>query len=601
MTLPENPENNQEASMDGVIYKYNAMLRSWTPLNQSNETNNLATDTKSGLMSKDDYIKLTNLLIPPPQSTITSDGCSTVFKQGMVSLRSTDNFVKIETKLPANAGGESMDIPYKIHQYTYGYNFRLDLDRLHRELLSRNQLNIKGKTGEKGDDGQIGDDGEDYILTGQPGPEGDPGESIVTEYSVEAELFTPQIKPGLKKAIVSATIEPNQYDNSKYEIVFQQQNVGKEDAAANYINIKSELSNWVLVVETGNGLPETVYHLDLNPIINTIRDKFLEEVELLRLGYQDIVKFWLQKMSDLFDEQKLSLCCALEFCRSASKNNQIRQHLEHMAALTLGKGKPVIKHRSDSDVTRFSGRRLLSQIGGGSKDVCDVNEPLKAQAADNIIVLNAKQHNSPMTPYTFQLNPGAYNFTIVSTSISKNSEFFTDIRINYYKDNKLKQTNFLNKGKYSTIDEASNAYVGLSLQILNSHNSIQMWCDGDDGEVALKYEKLHQQQIIPISAKIIKQLALQWNSKSGSGLLMNIDGQDYIFMKSKVDGVADEVYVAWPSLDGKLFMEITENKYNFFNDTDLTVLINNKIKIREFRDSFGDISDSLNILFPNFE
>jgi hypothetical protein len=71
-----------------------------------------------------------------------------------------------------------------------------------------------------------------------------------------------------------------------------------------------------------------VYYLDFQSILQPIQAEFDKEVTRIREGMENIATWWLTIMSAVFDEQKAALCCALEYCRSQSRNVDTRRYIE---------------------------------------------------------------------------------------------------------------------------------------------------------------------------------------------------------------------------------------------------------------------------------
>ena len=70
MAFPKNPKTGDIVVVeDGLVYVYDGTLHIWHQ--QEGGTVSLATPLVSGLMSSDDFKKLSGLIVPPPQTTIT--------------------------------------------------------------------------------------------------------------------------------------------------------------------------------------------------------------------------------------------------------------------------------------------------------------------------------------------------------------------------------------------------------------------------------------------------------------------------------------------------------------------------------------------------
>lgn len=373
--FPNNPKHGDIYEVkSGLLYQYDAGVNGWLEVRSDNFIIELATPVKKGAMSSEDLKKLNRLLLPPPQSTITGTDCPTPFQYGVVQLYSGDRFVGVNGNVDIRNIDEFGDIvsashPFHIHQHTYGFDFTLDIPELVRELISRGKLNLQGLIGDTGDKGDTGDDGINNILTGPAGNKGNQGIAPPCDLIIDPEPINAEAKPGLKRALVTARIIDN--TDSSFTLEFDRQVVGSQVLSTSSFNVRDSDSFWVLAVANTTGNPQPVYYIDIEPLVDIVRSKFLSEVDRLKKGYEDIVRFWIQTMSDLFDEQKAALCCALEYCMSATKSIDQRWHMESVAAAVVGsKGARINLHSRDSDVAvEVSSTSLLPRLPDG-KDLC---------------------------------------------------------------------------------------------------------------------------------------------------------------------------------------------------------------------------------------
>ena len=142
--FPSDPEDGTIFELiPGVFYKYNSGSNCWTRL-KGVDSLGLATPLTDGLMSKEDFTKLQNLIIPPPQATLKGEDCQTVFKSGTVALYSFDESLsvssnpKIVNQTPQGPVGGA--VPWKLHSNTAGFDFRIPLNRIVEEIEERNRL-----------------------------------------------------------------------------------------------------------------------------------------------------------------------------------------------------------------------------------------------------------------------------------------------------------------------------------------------------------------------------------------------------------------------------------------------------------------------------
>ncbi len=394
LLFPSNPTNGMlYEQSNGVFYQYDSTINAWLKITSQDIKLPLATSLSNGAMSATDLKKLNRLLFQPPTSTVIGNKCDRPYKTGVIELVSVDDFIKIEGRLNVrniDSQGEviSSKVPYQIHQHTYGYDFNLDVQSLIFELDKRGQISLVGKVGDKGDKGDRGAAGISNIPAGRQGDVGDAGQTPSNDITLTAEVFAVEPRVGLRKALTGIRLESVDSSDTDYAMVFTRQTVGNPFATADKFNVTGADSNWVLAItaaidDTRISKPADVcgipgeapfqyydlYYLNLEPILDTIHDKYTSEVERLKKGYEDIVAFWLQTMSDLFDEQKRALCCALESCLSATKGSSVRQHMESVAAAAAGQANIVLHGRDSKEAIEIPSYRSLKEKAKRNPDV----------------------------------------------------------------------------------------------------------------------------------------------------------------------------------------------------------------------------------------
>jgi hypothetical protein len=352
----------------GLLYQFDAGVNSWVRIVSSNLILPLVSNIADGAMAALDLKKLNRLVIPPPRSTIVGNDCVAPFQSGAIGLFGGDNFVNVEGDLSLQNIDSVGDVineefPFQIHQHTYGYDFNLDIPLLVAELNRRGQLDTTGTIGKRGVKGAEGEPGLDEILTGPQGDGGERGNAPECVWAIEPEAVQAQPLPSLDRALVEARLIPSvtfPTDPTKFSIELDRQVIGRDNATTSRFMVRQRDSLWVLAVASISGTAQEIFYFDVEPLIETVRQKFLAEVELLKKGYEDIVAFWIQTMSDLFDEQKDALCCALECCRSRSKSTQLRQHMESVAASALPNAKINLSGRKSDEAEEIPSTKLLS-------------------------------------------------------------------------------------------------------------------------------------------------------------------------------------------------------------------------------------------------
>jgi len=340
-----------------------------------------ATQVDPGLMTKEDFCKLEALIVPPPSISLTSNNCGTVITGGIISFVAGDNYIKVDSfvNIKQNEDGTASPtyslVPIKIHDNTYGIRFSLDINRLSFFLTRNNRLRIKGATGEQGIVGEQGIKGDDYILSGPRGRKGPTGSTPPIENTLQIEdIDTVQVG-----ATGITNIQPRINTDGTYDLIVTRQPVGNPNVSTNKIALAPGSSSWWAVVVANPGTARTPYYLDMEGIVNSIHTRATSYADIIKTGYEDAVKFWIQTMSDLFDCQKSALCCAIERCESRKKSNELRQHWESTAAAAKPDYAATIRPREDASETGPS-TGVLEQLYddldcGGSNSDCGVTPP----------------------------------------------------------------------------------------------------------------------------------------------------------------------------------------------------------------------------------
>jgi hypothetical protein len=658
--FPENPANGDIFELqDGVLYEYDISINSWIKIASNTVNLPLATHASDGSMSATDLKKLNRLVLPPPSSSITGNDCYAPFERGVISLKSADDFVNVEGNVTLqnidNTGTRiSQTMPFHIHQHTYGFDFNLDINELIDELVARGQFKTVGPIGERGDKGITGENGIDRIPSGPQGAKGEQGLAPECTLDVQTEILQANVNPGLKRALTAVRVVVDEDDYEKYSLEFDRQVIGRTDITTSLFKVRQQKSSWVLAVGSVAGTPQKVYYLDVDPIINKIHDKFLAEIDRLKTGYETITKFWAQIMSDMFDEQKAALCCALEFCQSKTKSDGLRRHMESVAASALPDARIKVHERGvdERGYQLESGTGLWPRVG--QTDLCwataasaDADaEAVKAFAVpeDDYIVVDPILHISSSNASTIILDKGTYVASIDSFDAQIEGEHFADLMISYAKGPKSRTARFLNKGTFSSLLDAKSAYEGLSLAFDHDGGEVGAYfyllpTSNASGNITIKITK--EETLVPaaIQSEVVEKSKPKssisgdfsclmdivhlswyergWDNGQCCGLVVNLNGQDYIIVKrsigsesccgggespqtpciSKFSEVGHPAF-AWPTLDGKTFAPIPEiNKVSFKYDEFLNTLATTKIANGEFNYPKGNPSGVRHLAF----
>lgn len=509
--FPQNPTHGMIFQQkNGVLYQYDITIRAWVKIASDSLNITLATATTDGAMSAADLKKLNQMVLPAQASSIKGNDCISPYKSGHIELKSGDDFVKIQS----NAVLQNVDykgdyitesMPYQIHQHTYGFDFGIDVSNLIEELRKRNNINLEGKPGIKGETGKRGDPGLNGILCGPAGDQGIKGSAPESNITVVPETFAAQARPGLRRALVNAKVVIDPTDDSSYELRFDRQVIGSADASASEFYVKPIESTWILAtiasdsrdttqqLECGiitGGIDGTnkydLYYVDVADIMDTIRSKFEDEVERLKQGYEEIVRFWINTMSDLFDEQKSALTCAFEKCRSMTKSSGERKHMESVASTILGKGKMDIHGRNSNQSVKLPSSRGLVTID--QPNPCPGGPPfperpsrfdaqsLKSSAAQNWeISIDPIAHSSSSMTAKLELPAGKYVAIIKRALASINGHHRANVRVNYIHEGTRKTADFMDKGSFNHLSDARSAYEGLTIDFTHDGGNVEWY------------------------------------------------------------------------------------------------------------------------------
>lgn len=328
----------------GVYYEYSAGEDSWIRIDGS-DTILPATPLSDGLMSSEDFQKLLNLIVPPPQATLKGEDCSYIFRRGKIGLYSNDGSLDIEPSLSLNANDASIERPWDILRNTVGIDFRLNIEQFLSEIQSRGNVIDQRVVGDKGPTGDAGDAGRDQLDTGPTGADGIDGSNSPFAGTLAPDNLSLNLDQFEDtRAIVNVSVERVSEDENY--LVFTRANIGNPDACPSEIIPRQIQSPWLVISQPGItsytkrttltgdcAIPcavcsSGIYYLNIDPIMDKLFDRYKELVSTLKSAKEDLVTQWLKAMIYLFNQQKAALCCALENCRSRTRNTQTRQYIE---------------------------------------------------------------------------------------------------------------------------------------------------------------------------------------------------------------------------------------------------------------------------------
>lgn len=343
INFPSSPEHGTiyEPQL-GVFYIYDLPTKTW--VRTEGGMPNLATPLADGLMSADDLQKLNRVVVPPPQTTLTAQDCIGTLETGIIEFRVGDQFLTIEgtAKLMNEVAGigntNAQVVTRELHQHTNSFDFRVDSDIFYEYMESTGKFRVITTRGRKGPPGDPGPAGKDDLPYGSKGPDGDPGANAPFDVDLEVDPISLEKKSASRRAIIGFDIE-NVSEDENYLLAYRA-TVGNPEACPADIRLTSSLkSTWTVcmpptIVDSIFSTEECfvctgdLYYIDLSVILESIENEFDREVVTLKAGMEAIVSFWLTVMSGVFDEQKAALCCAIEYCRSQSRNQETRRYIE---------------------------------------------------------------------------------------------------------------------------------------------------------------------------------------------------------------------------------------------------------------------------------
>lgn len=585
---------------------YDPALNAYIDLNVTSATVTLATPVKSGLMSKEDFTKLNKLYFPSPTSTISSEDCRTEdgrelrFKRGILRFYGSE-FVKVEDTAALKNINYQGDIlseltPYQIHTHTNGININVDTDKLIRYLEDNKRIIIQGKKGAKGASGAQGDRGADRVLSGPQGDKGDDGIARPCTLSVEPEILENRPISGLSQAIVGAYVKTDPVNPKKYSLVFERQSVGRQDLTADKLNVKGSSSNWILFTPQTAGVSD-IFFLDIEPILNEMESQYNKRALNLKAEYEEKVQTWVQAMSDLFDQQKAAICCALQYCRSAQINIDTRRHIESLAATALPDATLSFCPKTSPDAEFINIQDSCADMDTDKPEcfkrpdiMCEVQGQAQAQKLNDEVVVSAFSNIDSISAATLDLPAGRYILTIKETDSYIDGQYSVKIKIKYAD----KTLRLMDKGDYRDLRDSREAYIGLTTEIDHKGGIIHFWTNTigsqlNSGSTVLSVTsvdeiyKLKSQAYRISRNKLIEIFNDYSDSKS---FIIRLNGQDYIAisLEAKHGQIYNDLTVKGivPTIAVPLVNELPIVDYNnFYINEDATDRINNALKMND--------------------
>lgn len=324
-SFPPNPTNGQFFELaPGQVYEYTTLSRSWQRIIRPILP--LATPISDGLMAATDYRKLTGILIPQPQSTLSAPGCSVV-DSGFIGLKG-DNYLSVTVS------------PDNITPNTGLVEFNLNYTALVQDLIDLGRVRFVITPGDQGDQGDQGDPGLNNLPVGPYGPDGNPGANAPWPGALVQDNIAVKAD---NRAIVD--IAAKRVSPTENYLVLTRANLGNPSACPNTILPIDKQSPWLLCISPGgvvttkvtnsNGklicssaCNSTLYYLNAETIVSSIRTQLVAYLNNQKALKEAYVQQKLDQMSAIFEEQKQAIGCALEGVKSETRNVQARQYLE---------------------------------------------------------------------------------------------------------------------------------------------------------------------------------------------------------------------------------------------------------------------------------
>lgn len=330
----------------GIFYQFSKKENTWIGID-GYKALGIASQMQSGLMSKEDLKKLNGLLVPPPRISLTSEDCLFEFNSGIFGFRSSKGHLSISSDIELRNKVDDEEIveiqPWKIHENTFGYEFKINTDKIVDEMKARDNFSMCGTLGEQGETGDEGDPGIDRLETGPVGDKGADGKNIPFQGFLSVDSISNFEQVGKKnRAIVN--IETEEVSKDENYLVLTRANIGNPDACPNRVRPKNFKSPFVAAIseDFSSGLKRisnidgsiicskcsSIYFLDMMEIEDQVFDYFKARVYEMKLAKEELVNNWLATLISIFNQQKEALCCALENCQSRKRNQNERQYIE---------------------------------------------------------------------------------------------------------------------------------------------------------------------------------------------------------------------------------------------------------------------------------
>ncbi len=656
--FPENPDNGMifEAS-PGLFYQYTKPSKTWTRLDGL-ENISPATISEPGLMTIDDFKKVEGLLLPPLSTTISAQDCGTTFNNGKLDIISSEKHLDIDVKLDLFKGKKAdSKVDFIIHENTFGIDFRINVQRLLEELTARGKLVFRSTPGPIGDPGDRGEPGINNLETGPQGEAGANGKNA--PYSGILVEDVGDVKINGSRAVVD--IKNDETDPSV--LVVTVGNIGNPNSCPNRANIVDKNSPWMLVtsdkapvicpVSVGCRICDTqLYYLDISDILSEIENQYEVVIGAIKSAKEDLVRTWLNRLIEMFNEQKTALCCAIEALASKQKNQDIRNIMSGGRAAAAAGGYAFAVSSSPN-----SPEDLIPRSIPQCKPESIYPPPRSTDPSGDVIVNGAGCETcyaqvtlragnvGESRALTFTLPAGSYVATLMQCCLNFNDYGSTGVYNVKFIGEVLDNGN-LTMATYKTIDRGTapretsdQLYVGDSLSFTQAaEGQVSIWADSHisssiDGEIIICIQPTScfdncaaapsmaaAKMVDPTCSMAASHLEFYergWRIGECCGAYVNVHGTGFLVVYRSVgidmscgggeslttpciakfkDMLGKQVAIAWPTIDGETFFGLPRDNMSTVDmvyDKDLSQAIVDAISAEAFYKKVGEPEKSI--------
>lgn len=662
--FPDNPNDGDvfEASI-GVFFQFSSATNCWILL-EGFDGIPVATPIQDGLMSPEDFCKVSGLLVPPPKTNLSSQDCETVFDSGIISFRSSKGHLKIGSDVELRASGTegTQTIPFRIHGDTFGYDFRIILDKLVEELEKRGNIRINNPPGEKGEKGDRGEPGIDELDTGPIGDSGEDGANTPFIGTLTPDPARIELTRNENRAVVD--IKTETISKSENFLVVTRAIMGNPLACPDLIKPKDFKTPWVLAVddtknvriskeETSSGIvcqicDGPLHYIDITSIFDAVQARFDELVAELIETKKENLNHWLSILINIFNETKSAICCALENVQSKQRNQDARRYIEQQRIQAAQSDHKLLidglDKRQEVDMDAF--KECISEEGGGFITGPNDCSGFELQVIGDGIANAGNESNAVIAP----LDAGNFIAEVVGCCASRASNTISPLTaelkgINYTgrvgfaweTSNGPEQVFLPDLGDFATNEEAQAAYLGFRFSFSHTGGDVKMWIpdkfpQDNTGSIILGIKRVGcfagtgtEEEGAPtftdcqMVASQVRWYERGWRTNNTCAVFVEVSGMKFIVAKRSLgtdltcgggESLSTECIsrfidaqghpaIAFPSIDGEEFAGIPESGLvTFVIDEALNNEILAKIVSGDILIAKGDPSEISVILFP---